>query len=343
MLGLKKEYLHIYFLIGFYLNIDNLLTNYLIMLNCNGMLNHFDFSVLSNNEFKEDAVREEIIYPILHTLGYSVSGKQKIVRSKALIHPFVYIGSQPRKINIIPDYILYYDSKPILVIDAKSPKEKIINSYSVEQVFSYAIHPDIRCDNYALCNGKEFVFFHVSEISPAGIIDIEKNKNNIEIFKKFLSPDYLLIPEKKHFRKDFGLFCQKSGITNESEITLLNYYLEDLTLISENNYMASSTAVVSDTSNSNMEVVDEYYYLTLDFDKNIFDDLMTLLPENISKTIRTRLSKRPFEFDLDCKIILSCKASLGKLTVSALTNEEFVPLVIKEIISAKFDPTSSCV
>ena len=39
------------------------------------ILNNFDFSILDNGDFLEDSVREEIITPILHKLGYSASGK----------------------------------------------------------------------------------------------------------------------------------------------------------------------------------------------------------------------------------------------------------------------------
>jgi hypothetical protein len=34
----------------------------------------FDFSVLADDDFKEDAVREELILPIIKKLGYTTSG-----------------------------------------------------------------------------------------------------------------------------------------------------------------------------------------------------------------------------------------------------------------------------
>jgi len=64
------------------------------------MLDDFNFSAVDQPSFKEDAVREEIITPILHALGYKATGDLRIKRSKKLIHPFVMIGSKKHKINI---------------------------------------------------------------------------------------------------------------------------------------------------------------------------------------------------------------------------------------------------
>src|SRR5713101_7636439 len=71
------------------------------------MFTDFDFSVLDTPDFKEDAVREEIIAPIIRRLGYRPGGPMQVLRSKSLIHPFVMIGSKRHAVNIIPDYTLY--------------------------------------------------------------------------------------------------------------------------------------------------------------------------------------------------------------------------------------------
>ena len=63
------------------------------------MFENFDTNLFDNPEFKEDAVREELLAPLLHALGYSPSGDNKIVRSRRLSHPFVMIGSSRNKIS----------------------------------------------------------------------------------------------------------------------------------------------------------------------------------------------------------------------------------------------------
>ena len=69
------------------------------------ILSGFDFKLLDDPDFKEDAVREEIIVPIIKGLGYSHSKPYKTIRSKRLLHPFVSIGSARKNIYIVPDYL----------------------------------------------------------------------------------------------------------------------------------------------------------------------------------------------------------------------------------------------
>lgn len=54
----------------------------------------FDFSFVKRKEFKEDSVREVLIVPILDRLGYKPYGDYSVERTKALIHPYVLIGTK---------------------------------------------------------------------------------------------------------------------------------------------------------------------------------------------------------------------------------------------------------
>ncbi len=148
----------------------------------------FDFSLLNNSDFGEDAVREELINPILKKLGYKASGAYKINYSKSLNHPFVKTGSGEREIKIIPDYLLEVNNKYALVFDAKAPTEEILTGEHREQVYFYAIHPDIRTKIYAICNGKEFAVFPIDGnklILYFQLSEIEKHWAKIE---EFISP-----------------------------------------------------------------------------------------------------------------------------------------------------------
>ncbi len=129
-------------------------------------LSNFDFSLLDSPAFKEDSVREDIVMPLLSALGYSSAGPNTITRSKALLHPFVTIGATRRPIRVVPDYLLTVGGNFVFVLDAKAPGENIIDGDNVEQVYSYAIHPEIRVGLFALCNGREFSLFDVHEQTP---------------------------------------------------------------------------------------------------------------------------------------------------------------------------------
>jgi hypothetical protein len=135
-----------------------------------GLFGHFDFKLLDDPEFGEDAVREELIVPLLTALGYSASPPYRIIRSRKLEHPFVYFGTVLKKITIIPDYLLERDGVYAWVLDAKGPNENINTGKNVEQAYSYAMHRDIRAPLYGLCSGRKLVVFDVWRAEP--VIDV---------------------------------------------------------------------------------------------------------------------------------------------------------------------------
>lgn len=118
----------------------------------------FDFrSIKDNHEFKEDSVREVIILPLLKFLGY---GEDNIVRSLTLQHPFLKIGSNKKHpILLVPDYVLRIENRYAWVLDAKGPRENLLDEDYVGQVYSYAVHPEIRSNYFALCNGIDFSLY----------------------------------------------------------------------------------------------------------------------------------------------------------------------------------------
>jgi 16S rRNA G966 N2-methylase RsmD len=149
----------------------------------------FDPSLLDDPDFKEDSVREEICHPLLLRLGYASSGSSRIIRSKTLAHPFIMIGSKKRPINTTPDYLLSVDKKYRWLLDAKAPGENIVSGKHVEQAYSYAIHPEIRAQFFALCNGGRFTLFDIHDQVP--LLNFELKHLDIEwpALTNFLSPD----------------------------------------------------------------------------------------------------------------------------------------------------------
>ncbi len=167
-------------------------------------LHDFDFSILDSNEFKEDSVREEIIHPILQALGYRASGTNRIIRSKGLEHPFLKIGSKQRPITLIPDYLLTVGGNFTFVLDAKSPSEEIKTGENVEQVYSYAIHPEIRVTLFALCNGREFILFDVSQKEPLLYLQVSEIAKYWNDLISFLAPQKIASNLPKQLRAIAG-------------------------------------------------------------------------------------------------------------------------------------------
>ena len=153
------------------------------------LFGNIDFQSLAQNpDFKEDSVREVIILPILKELGYK---QQSIVRSKTLQHPFLKIGSgKKRAIKLVPDYLLKVDENFAWVLDAKAPNQQVNDSEHVEQVYSYASHPEIRSAYFALCNGLEFVLYRREHTNtPILYFTLDEIEHYWDKLKMFLSPD----------------------------------------------------------------------------------------------------------------------------------------------------------
>jgi 16S rRNA G966 N2-methylase RsmD len=147
-----------------------------------------DFSKIgSDKNFTEADVRAVIIDPILKELGFTY---KNILRDRQLKSPFLKIGSKRRQVNLIPDYVLKVENGFAWVLDAKAPSQKIVNSDNVEQVYSYATHPEIRSNYFALCNGLEFACFRTTETNkPVLYFKVSDIDEYWQALKNLLSPD----------------------------------------------------------------------------------------------------------------------------------------------------------
>ncbi len=283
------------------------------------MFSDFNFQLLDDPGFKEDSVREEILFPILKRLGYTASGNCGIIRSKNLVHPFVKIGTQSVKINIIPDYILTYNGECIAVIDAKSPKQDIIKSSHVEQVYSYSIHPDVRVNRYGLCNGKKLVVYDVDKFEPVLEIDIKDIENKWSEVEKVLRADYIVFPEKKDFASDLGLRMIKAGLKPDVKMHFVTFDIFDIAKVEDDLY----------TSFSNMDTEDESLAVSLDYSREHLEQILSILPKEIIDEIKYELSRSPFKVMLKIPISVVLEARLGKLQKGIF--EEFVPFKVVSI------------
>ncbi|HLG55582.1 MAG TPA: hypothetical protein VI485_09640 [Vicinamibacterales bacterium] len=98
---------------------------------------NFQFAALDDPAFGEDAVREEVIAPLLRALGYTPSGRYQVIRSKRLNHPYVHLGSKRKRVDIIPDYTLLIDGRAVMVLDAKAPSEDASSAAHLGQAYTF--------------------------------------------------------------------------------------------------------------------------------------------------------------------------------------------------------------
>lgn len=153
------------------------------------LFGQLDLSKIDQNpDFKEDSVRAFIIDPILKELGYT---QQNIVLSKTLHHPYLKIGSNKKiAIKLIPDYSLKVEENFAWVLDAKAPSQQVTDSGNIEQVYSYATHPEIRSTYFAICNGLDFALFRREQTNtPALLFPMNEIEHYWEKLTTLLSPN----------------------------------------------------------------------------------------------------------------------------------------------------------
>lgn len=247
------------------------------------MFGRFDFSILSDPEFKEDSVREELVVPILSRLGYSATGEHRIIRSKTLVHPFVYIGTTRYKVNIIPDYLLTVAGSPKWVLDAKAPAEEIVTGSHVEQAYSYAIHKDVRVELYSLCNGHSLVVFHISHVEPILNVPLMQVDDRWGEINKVLCPMAFLDPERIEFLPDYGLTMLRLGGGKIKSLYLPWVPVEYLGRVADDHYTLSCCM------NMGIDVC-----ATFDLDPAMYQALLNSLSEADRAKTMLALTRQPY-------------------------------------------------
>jgi len=287
------------------------------------ILNGFDFKALDDPHFLEDSVREDIIIRILVGLGYAATGANRIIRSKKLQHPFVTIGSHTKKITLIPDYVLEVENKYAWILEAKAPTEKIIDSKHVEQAYSYAIHNEIRVPYFALCNGREFVLYHVSKPKPVVHFNTIAIPSYWDNLRELLAPAHVLDYDDS-LKKDFGLHLKRLGFDKFNSLLFPDTPIAFIGKIEDDLYTFGS-GLRYDGSDT--------YVATFDFDTKVLNQLSGKIPEAAMVILRKPLSEKTItrvDFaDAIYRVNVNCR--VGK-KLQENEDEVFLPLWINRIL-----------
>lgn len=290
------------------------------------MFPDFDPSLFDDSEFKEDSVREVIISPILSRLGYTPSGENRVIRSKVLKHPFIYAGTRKLPISLIPDYTLISGNRIVLVLDAKQPRVDILAPESVQQVYSYAIHPEIKSEHFALCNGKRIAVYSVDQSDPILVMNYQDFENSWDDIVRFLSPKMLREPNLRSFAPDFGCALARLGLKEGAIVTLLPASFNLVARLDDNMMTASA----------NIDFSERPHCISLDFDNDFLPAILSCLPHELSEAFSNALRRAPFQAAAELAIEIDLHAILGSEIEGDAEN--FRPLIVKEIMSSRFNP-----
>lgn len=160
-------------------------------------------------KMNEADVREEIITPLLHRLGYKSGTRNNIVRELSLRYPKVSLGrknpGRDLELRGKADYILEVEGRLLWVLEAKSPAAPI-SPDDVEQAWTYAKHQEVRAIFFALCNGRKLMVYrtdYAADASPVLSLDYDFERDFRKL-ENLLAPEALL-REFPETRLDVGV------------------------------------------------------------------------------------------------------------------------------------------
>ena len=114
----------------------------------------YDFSKLNETD-----IREEIVRPFLHRLGYAPGTPNNIRTEQVLRYDKQYLGRKdPRNDPVLrgrADYICDVLDAASWVVEAKAP-QKELSQEDADQAHTYAAHPEVAAFYFLLTNGSYF-------------------------------------------------------------------------------------------------------------------------------------------------------------------------------------------
>lgn len=283
------------------------------------LFSDFDFHALDEESFKEDAVREELVAPLLRRLGYRPTGDVRVERGKSLAHPFIRIGTRNHPVRLVPDYLLWKGTRCLLVLDAKRPTENIRTGPHVEQVYSYAMHPDVRCARFALCNGRELVMFDTSSAEPLFVLELKSAAKDWTRVLHYLGPDFLAHPARRSFLPDFGMHLVRLGAPVFELLPLRGNRPTILSRLAASRYTMGGA--------SGFEGVN--FAVSLDMSDEVLEQLLVAVRDDVEGFIRSALGRSPFSVALENLLGFDALVELGPVTKGE--HDRFVPLIAREL------------
>lgn len=197
----------------------------------------------------------------------------------------------------------------------------------LQQAYSYAIHKEIRCEEFGLCNGRELVLFNTQQAEPLLHLRFDDFESNWSDIEKFLAPKYLCEPMLRRFAPDFGLALKRMGFNKDVEIAMLETRLNLFAKINDELLTASA----------NCDFGSGEHCASFDFHPNMLEAMVTGLPSVLAERFIEALNRAPFQAAAGLVIELDITVQLGQLTQGQ--SESFVPLIIQQVHDSRFIPT----
>jgi len=283
-------------------------------------------STFDDPGFKEDSVRELIIAPMLARLGYGPTGNPRVARSMAVKHPFIRVGTKNHPVTLVPDYVFFHNNAPIFVLDAKGPEEPTLDQRHIGQVYSYAIHLEIKVQEFGICNGRELAIFHIDKTDPISVLPFADFEPKWPEIEKLLSVEYLTSPSLRKFHPDFGTKLKRLNVGIDGDIVMPFVRLDLFARLNNEAMMASG----------NCDFAGQIHCVSFDFPFAMLGEILAGLPKPLAERFEHALNSAPFHAMAGLVVEIDLVARLGDQTPGQF--EKFVPLMITRITGSRFNP-----
>ena len=125
------------------------------------------------------------------------------------------------------------------------------------------------------------------------------------------------------FKPDYGLRLYNDGVPQSVDHNFYDFRLYSLTVLGKGEY---STMV-------DMPFDGKVYAMSLDFDQNHLDKILSKAPQKLSRYLSSELLRdpgTPRTIDFEGEVVFSVRARLGEM--QRVPNERFVPFVAQKIM-----------
>ena len=143
----------------------------------------------------ETDVREIVVRPFLHELGYEHGTEATIKTEQTFRYSKAFLGRKNEKkdpdLAGRADYILEVSAVGRWVVEVKAPTVELSRD-DIEQAHTYAAHPEVSADYFLLTNGRSFRLHRTAFLeTPVMAWEYEQTTELFPAISNILSPDAL--------------------------------------------------------------------------------------------------------------------------------------------------------
>ena len=210
----------------------------------------------------------------------------------------------------------------------QSDQQKIfLKEQMFNRAYSYAIHPEVKCQHFSLCNARSLVLFNVDDADPLLLVHFSDYEAKWTEIERHLAPRFLKQPLLRQFDPDFGSALKRMGLREGAVFTIIGAQFNVFARVSDE----LMTAI------SNCEFADRPHCTSFDFHPTLLPSILEGLPTSLANQFRDALSRAPFQAAAELAIEVDIDTHLGKEIEGGY--EVFIPLIIDKVRASRFNHT----